>query len=195
MRWVLVFLVLLASCVYVLTNNQKRLIREGDLLFAMGKPLMAISMYERALLNYVPFSPYNEKAVEKIKKTCQALTEKEHKLFCQETLRSALYQLRGFYVPYSETITKTEKDMLITKLELYIQHNNPPPEEYQQIFKELKAITDYDPYPSVFWSFLVVFSLAGWIGSAVFLTLKANKKAFLSFLVFLFLWLLGLYLA
>lgn len=195
MRWVLVFTVLLASCVYVLTNNQKRLIREGDLLFAMGKPLMAISMYERALLNYVPFSPYNEKAIEKIQKTCQGLTEKEHKLFCQETLRSALYQLRGFYVPYSETITKTEKDMLITKLELYIQHNNPPPEKYQQIFEELKAITGYDPYPSVFWSFLAVLSLAGWVGSVVFLILKASKKAFLSFLVFFFLWLLGLYLA
>lgn len=195
MRWVLVFTVLLASCVYVLTNNQKRLIREGDLLFVTGKPIMAISMYERALLNYVPFSPYNEKAIEKIQKTCQALTEKEHKLFCQETLRSALYQLRSFYVPYSETITKTEKDILITKLELYIQHNNPPPEKYQQIFKELKAITDYDPYPSVFWSFLVVLSLAGWIGSTVFLILKASKKAFLSFLVLFFLWILGLYLA
>ncbi|ADO46025.1 conserved hypothetical protein [Hydrogenobacter thermophilus TK-6] len=196
MRWMLVLMALLVSSVYVLISNQKRLITEGDMLLINGKPLMAISMYERALLNYLPFSPYNQKAIERIEKVCNSLLEKSHKLFCYETLRSSLYQLRGISVPYSEKIKPLEEKMLLTKMELYIEHNNPPQKDYQKIFKDLKSFTQYDPYPSTFWSLLVVLSLAGWVLSLSFAIIKGFKKAFLfAYVVFFCLWLVSLYMA
>lgn len=204
MRWLVLVLVLLVSSVYVLLENQKRLIREGDMLLVSDEPLMAISMYERVLLNYVPFSPYNAEAVEKIQKLCPKLKEKEHKLFCYETLRSSLYQLRGFYVPYREKIKDLEQKTLLTKLELYIERNMPPQNKYQTIYKDLKSFMDYDPYPSVLWSSAVVFSLLGWILSLTFVIWKGFKKptdkkailtGFVFYLSFFTLWLLGLYRA
>ncbi|SNZ15015.1 hypothetical protein [Hydrogenobacter hydrogenophilus] len=195
MKWLLVIFVLVMSAVFVLFQNQKRLIREGDALLVSGNPLMAISMYERTLLNYVPFSPYNQEAVEKIEKLCPKLKEKEHRLFCYETLRSAIYQIRGIYTPYSEKLQKLDKDIVLLKTELYIQNNLPPEDKYQQIYKDLKAMQDYDPYPSVFWSILVVLSLLGWIGSVVFMIYRSFRVGLLSFVVFFSLWVLSLYKA
>ncbi|MFN3813431.1 MAG: hypothetical protein ACK4SM_02255 [Aquificaceae bacterium] len=204
MRWFLLVLVLLVSSVYVLLENQKRFIREGDVLLVSGEPLMAISMYERALLNYVPFSPYNKDALEKMEKLCPKLKEKEHRLFCYETLRSALYQTKGLYVPYGERLKDLKNPILLTKLELYIERNLPPKNKYQTIYEELRRFMDYSPYPSVTWSLVVVFSLLGWVFSLVWiiwkgLTMPINRSALmlgsLSYLTFFGLWILGLYMA
>ncbi|QWK19156.1 MAG: hypothetical protein KNN13_06520 [Hydrogenobacter thermophilus] len=196
MRWLIVALALVVSSVYVLIKNQRHLLQEGDMLLLNGKPLMAISMYERVLLNYVPFSPYNQKAIERMEKVCHDLKEKPHKLFCYETLRSAIYQLRGLYTPYSEVIKPLEEKMLLTKMELYIEHNNPPQKDYERIFKDLRSFTQYDPYPSVFWSALALVSLAGWVFSIVMTIMKGFRKSFvLVYVVFFCLWLVSLYMA
>lgn len=190
--------------IIVLINNQRLLIKEAQLVQAMGKPLMAISLYERVLLNYVPFSPYNKKAIEGIERLCPNLTDKKHRLFCEETLRSSLYQIRSFYIPYKEKIKETEKRILILKTELYIEHNNPAERDYEKIYKDLKAMTEYEWYPSVFWSILVIISLLGWIASVIFIIHwgfkeSVNRKlVFISvagFIIFFSLWIISLYLA
>lgn len=196
MKWIIPILTLVISSVYVLINNQRHFLKEGDLLLAMGKPLMAVSMYERALLNYIPFSPYNAEAVKRIEKVCDKLNEKEHKLFCYETLRSSLYQLRGLYIPYGEKLRSLQDKILLIKLELYIERNNPQPDKYQVIYKDLKSMMDYDPYPSTFWSLVVVFSLLGWISAIIFVIRRGfSKLGLLFYLAFFFLWILGLYMA
>lgn len=188
----------------VLLSNQKQLIKEAQLVQIMGKPLMAISIYERVLLNYVPFSPYNKKAIEGMEKLCNSLTDKKYRLFCEETLRSSLYQIRSFYTPYEEKIKDTEKKILLLKTELYIEHNRPPENKYEEVYKEMKTMMEYDWYPSVFWSFVATISLFLWIGSLIFVIWKGflkpeNKKiiftGFAGFVVFFTLWILGLYRA
>lgn len=207
MRWlkvgvliVFIILVILAT----LTYNQRQLIKEAQIVQAMSKPLMAISLYERVLLNYVPLSPYNKKAVEGIEKLCPTLNDKKHRLFCEETLRSSLYQIRSFYMPYEEKIRETEKRILLLKTELFIEHNNPPQSYYEKIYQDLKAMMEHEWYPSVFWSIVVTVSLFLWIACLSFIIWKGFEKSLnkirvlkgsVGFILFFSLWLLGLYLA
>lgn len=199
----LIFFIILSSAI-VLIYNQKQLIKEAQLLQAMGKPLMTVSLYERVLLNYVPFSPYNKKAIEGIEKICPTLNDKKYRLYCEETLRSALYQIRGFSIPYGEKIKETEKKILLLKTELYIEHNQPPQDKYEKIYQDLKTMTEYEWYPSVGWSITPILSLLLWVGCLIFVIWKGfekrlNRKAILigliGFILFFSVWLIGLYLA
>lgn len=190
--------------VATLLNNQRQIIKEAQLVHSMGKPLMAVSLYERVLLNYVPFSPYNKKAIEGIERICPNLNDKRYKLYCEETLRSSLYQIRGISKPYGEKIREAEKRILLLKTELYIEHNQPPQDKYEQIYQDLKNMTEFEWYPSIGWSIVVTFSLSLWISCIVFAIWKGfektlNKKAMLlgliGFILFFSVWLIGLYLA
>lgn len=204
LKVVVLIIFIIVVIVATLLNNQRQIIREAQMVQAMGKPLMAISLYERVLLNYVPFSPYNGKAIGGIEKICLNLTDKKYKLFCEETLRSSLYQIRSFYIPYSEKIKETEKRIFLLKTELYVEHNNPPEREYEKIYTDLKNMMEYEWYPSVGWSILVVLSLPSWIAAVIFIICNGFKKSanrksvFVSlagFIIFFFIWIIGLYLA
>lgn len=199
----LIFFIVITS-LGVLLKNQRDLFREAELVQAMGKPLMAVSLYERVLLNYVPFSPYNKKAIERMENLCKNLNDKKYKLFCEETLKSSLYQIRNFCTPYHEKIKETEKRILLLKTELYIEHNNPPEKDYEKIYKDLKAMMEYDWYPSVFWSLIATVSLILWILCINFSIWKGfakqvNKKILITgtggFILFFTLWIIGLYMA
>jgi hypothetical protein len=205
-RLLIVFLIvfIIITSLGVLLKNQRDLFREAELVQAMGRPLMAVSLYERVILNYVPFSPYNKKAIERMENLCKNLNDKKYKLFCEETLRSSLYQTRSFYFPYNEKIKETEKRILLLKTELYIEHNNPPEKDYERIYKDLKTMMEYDWYPSVFWSLIATVSLILWILCITFTIWKGfskqiNKRILISgtagFILFFTLWLIGLYIA
>jgi len=205
-RLLIVFLIvfIIITSLGVLLKNQRDLFREAELVQAMGKPLMAVSLYERVLLNYVPFSHYNKMAIERMEGLCKNLNDKKYKLFCEETLRSSLYQIRSIYIPYKEKIKETEKRILLLKTELYIEHNNPAQIDYEKIYKDLKAMMEYDWYPSVFWSLIATVSLILWI-LCIILTIwkgfakQVNKRILISgtggFILFFTLWIIGLYLA
>lgn len=200
----ILILFIIFSSAFVLIYNQRQLIKEAQLLQSMGKPLMAISLYERVLLNYVPLSPYNKKAIDGIERICPNLNDKRYKLYCEETLRSSLYQIRSIFIPYGEKIREAEKRILLLKTELYIEHNQPPQDRYEKIYQDLKAMTEYEWYPSVGWSITAIMSLLSWMGCLIFLIWKGfektlNKKAILigliGFILFFSVWLIGLYLA
>ncbi|WP_353684106.1 hypothetical protein V4D30_09555 [Thermodesulfovibrio sp. 3907-1M] len=166
--------------------------------------IKAITYYERVILSYIPFSPYSREAVNGILEKCKKTGDDEQKLYCYETLRSALYQVRSFYQPYREEIKKLEP--LIAELKTYemIQwkYNNLSEKDYQRLYNYNIEIMQYDSSPSVFWSMVSVLSLFAWICSVCFIILKGlktpiNKRYLLwgltGFILFFSLWIIGLY--
>jgi hypothetical protein len=168
--------------------------------------LEKIKSLEKVLLFYVPFSPYNDDAVNTMLEECQNLSKIDEKLYCYETLRTSLVQIRSFYQPYKETLEQiipVIADLRSIEM-LNWDFNNYSKEDYKNLYiSQLKLLT-YDNQPSVFWSFVAVISLIGWILAIVLLIWKGlgeriNKDyilvSFVLFLLFFGLWILGLYMA
>jgi len=183
--------------------NQKNFISEAK---NTNNPIKAIRYYERVILSYIPFSPYNKGAIKGILGKCKSLEDTEQKLYCYETLRSDLYQIKSFYQPYKEEIEKLEPLIAELKSKQMIQwkYNNFSEKDYQSLYNYHIKILRYDASPSVMWSIISVFSLLGWIGSVFLIIFKGlgrllNKRylliGFITFIIFFVLWVLSLYLA
>ncbi|WP_353685906.1 hypothetical protein [Thermodesulfovibrio sp. 3462-1] len=180
--------------------QQKDFINEAK---QTNSPVKAISYYERVILSYIPLSPYNREAVNGILEQCKKI-DNEQKLYCYETLRSALYQVRSFYQPYREEIKRLEPLIAEIKTHEMIQwkYNNLSERDYQRLYNYNIEILRYDGSPSVFWSMVSVLSLFAWICSICFIIFKGfktpiNKRYLLwgltGFIVFFSLWIIGLY--
>lgn len=181
--------------------TQKNFITEAK---KTDNSIKAIRYYERALLSYVPFSPYNKEAITGILKICKNLTSTEQKLYCYESLRSSLYQIRSFYQPYKEEIKSIEPLIAELKAKQMIQwkYNNFSEKDYQNLYNYHIEILKYDASPSVLWSIISIFSLLAWISSVFLIIIRGyatplNKKYLLiglvNFILFFSLWLIGLY--
>lgn len=183
--------------------TQKNFISEAK---KTDNSIKAVRYYERALLSYVPLSSYNKEAIEGILERCKNFKDTEQKLYCYETLRSALYQIRSFYQPYKEEIKNIEPLIAELKTKQMIQwkYNNFSEKDYQRLYNHHIEILKYETSPSVLWSIISIFSLLAWIGSVFLIIIKGfntplNRKylliGFMSFVLFFSLWIIGLYIA
>lgn len=183
--------------------TQKNFISEAK---KTDNSIKAVRYYERALLSYVPLSSYNKEAIEGILERCKNFKDTEQKLYCYETLRSALYQIRSFYQPYKEEIKNIEPLIAELKTKQMIQwkYNNFSEKDYQRLYNHHMEILKYETSPSVLWSIISIFSLLAWIGSVFLIIIKGfntplNRKylliGFMSFVLFFSLWIIGLYIA
>lgn len=165
-----------------------------------------VKAYERIILNHFPLSPYTKKAVNALLNECETFKENDEKLYCYETLRTSLIQIKSFYQPYSEVLEMIKPKIadLRAKEKIVWKYNNLTMADYEKIYNEQMAILNYDNAPSMFWSFMTVFSLLGWIGSVIMVILKGLTKpvnrrilsyGVLSYLLFFSLWLLGLWMS
>lgn len=181
--------------------TQKNFITEAK---KTDNSIKAIRYYERALLSYIPLSPYNKEAITGILERCKNFKDTEQKLYCYESLRSSLYQIRSFYQPYKEEIKSIEPLIAELKAKQMIQwkYNNFSEKNYQNLYNHHIEILKYDGSPSVLWSIISVFSLLAWIGSVFLIITRGyaapiNKKylliGFVNFILFFSLWLIGLY--
>lgn len=161
-----------------------------------------IKSCEKVVVFHFPLSPYTKKALNSLKNECESLTESKDKLYCYETLRSSLIQIKSFYQPYRNTLEEINPKIahLRTTEAIKWQFNGYSVQDYEKLYRDNLAIVQYDNAPSVFWSLVLVFCLIGWIFSIFFLILSNFKesvkiKAIISFLLFFCLWLLGLWMA
>lgn len=178
------------------------------LYFEEGAKLRGIERvrsYEKVILNHFPFSPYTHYAVDGVLKTCEELKENDEKLYCYETLRSSLIQIRSFYQPYQKILQEIEPHIAHLRTMAMINWKEDGfRENYARLYSANIKLLSYENTPSVFWSVVLVFSLLGWIGSVFLIIIKGfktplDKKQLLtgvvSFFLFFFLWLLSLYMA
>ncbi|MDI6713982.1 MAG: hypothetical protein QMD43_03005 [Thermodesulfovibrio sp.] len=165
-----------------------------------------IKAFERVILNHFPLSPYTKNAVDKILIECEGFIKTDEKLYCYETLRSSLIQIKSFYQPYEDTIKKINPKIAELRAESMIswEYNNLTKKDFERIYTAQLALLNYNNAPSQLWSAVTVFSLIGWISTIIFLIMKGFTKnqnrryivtGILIYLVFFLLWLCGLYFA
>ncbi len=174
--------------------------KEGE----KSEGLEKVKAYERVILNHFPSSPYTERAIKELLLSCEKFPEEKEKLYCYETLRSSLIQIRSLHEPYSEILERINPKIANLRANLKNKLDQGDGKEYERNFHIQLEILSYDNAPSLFWSFVTVFSLLGWITSLIFIICRGFKKpinkrciAFggLSYLLFFLLWVLGLWLA
>lgn len=196
----IIFLVFLIALIMRQIFYQSKHHQEAK--FSIG--IERVKAYERVILNHFPLSPYSKKAVDGLLKECNAFKENDEKLYCYETLRSSLIQIRSFYQPYIEAIEKIKPKIadLRAKEKIAWKYNKITMNDYEKIYSEQMAILNHDNSPSLFWSLVTVLSLLGWMGSIVFIILRGfikpmNKKSLtvgiLAYLIFFSLWVFGLW--
>ncbi|WP_028951037.1 hypothetical protein [Sulfurihydrogenibium subterraneum] len=170
------------------------------------KGLEKVKSLEKVILFCVPFSPFNKIAVDELKKECQNFSINDEKLYCYETLRTSLIQIKSIYQPYKEILDEIIPIIASLRAKEMIswEFNDYKESDFNTLYKNQIKLLMYDNTPSYFWSFIVGFSLIGWISSVIFLIWKGlgeNINVFnifwglLAFVSFFSLWILGLYMA
>lgn len=170
------------------------------------KGLEKVKSLEKVILFYVPFSPFNKISVDELKKECQNFSINDEKLYCYETLRTSLIQIRSVYQPYQEVLDEIIPIIASLRAKEMIgwEFNNYTKSDFNTLYKNQIKLLMYDNTPSYFWSFIVGFSLIGWISSVIFLIWKGLGEninvlnvfwGLLAFVSFFSLWILGLYMA
>ena len=181
---------------------QQKHIKEANASIGFEK----IKAFERVILNHFPLSPYSSNAVYELLKECEGFSEIDEKLYCYETLRSSLIQIKSFYQPYDDTIKKINPKIAQLRTESMIlwKDNNLTNEDFERIYIAQLALLNYNNAPSQLWSVIIVFSLIGWICAIIFVIMKGFTKnqnrryvlrGILIYLVFFLFWLCGIYFA
>ncbi len=114
--FVLLLVVFIRVFVYQLGEFKK-----AEKAFAENNLKDAITYYDTTLHMYTPFSPYIKTAIERMLYIADKFErENNYKwaLNTYETLRSAIYATKSFYLPYGEVVALCDKKIseLLTKI-------------------------------------------------------------------------------
>lgn len=165
-----------------------------------------VKAYERVILHYVPLSPWTGRAVKELQKLCSDFYDEEEALYCYETLRSSLLQIRSVFIPYRDVLEVIIPRIAVLRAKLQIGHpGGESPYDEQTLIEYHTSLLRHDNSPSLFWSCVIVMSLLGWVGMGFALTwccFREDKNKFrrllfggIAWLILFGIWILGLYRA
>jgi hypothetical protein len=164
-----VLLFLAAVLVVKVTCNVRQEFAVGEEAYARGAYNVAITHYERAIKWYTPFSKTVRHAVERL---WQLGTEAEDRgdsplaLEAYQTLRSSLYAVQSFYIPYQSWIPKSEERIapLLAKIKA---GEEPNADKLAQDTARFAMQLQRHVGPHLEWSILLEIGFLGWIGATV----------------------------
>jgi hypothetical protein len=141
----------------------------GEEAYTRGAYNVAITHYERAIKWYTPFSKTVRHAVERL---WQLGTEAEDRgdsplaLEAYQTLRSSLYAVQSFYIPYQSWIPKSEERIapLLAKIKA---GEEPNADKLAQDTARFAMQLQRHVGPHLEWSILLEIGFLGWIGATV----------------------------
>ena len=141
----------------------------GEEAYIHGEYKDAITHYERTIKWYTPLSTVVQRAVERL---WQLGTEAEARgdlslaLEAYQTLRSSLYAVQSFYIPYQSWIPKSEAHIapLLAKMKAGTE---PQGDKVVQDTARFAMQLQRHVGPHLGWSILVEIGFLGWVGAAV----------------------------
>jgi len=141
----------------------------GEDAYTHGEYKRAITHYERAIKWYTPLSAVVQCAVERL---WQIGTEAEARgdlsvaLEAYQTLRSSLYAVQSFYIPYQSWIPKSEERIapLLAKTKA---GEEPNEDKLVQDTARFAMQLQRHVGPHLGWSILVEIGFLGWVGATV----------------------------
>jgi hypothetical protein len=141
----------------------------GEDAYTHGEYKRAITHYERTIKWYTPLSTVVQRAVERL---WQLGTEAEARgeislaLEAYQTLRSSLYAVQSFYIPYQGWISKSEERIapLLAKTKA---GEEPNADKLAQDTARFAMQLQRHVGPHLEWSILLEIGFLGWIGATV----------------------------
>jgi hypothetical protein len=161
-----VFMVILYTNV---AYNSRQDFALGEDAYAHGEYKRAITHYERTIKWYTPLSTVVQRAIERL---WQLGTEAEARgefvlaLEAYQTLRSSLYAVQSFYIPYQSWIPKSEARIapLLARTKAGAEHNE---DKLAQDTARFTMQLQRHVGPHLGWSILTEIGFLGWVGATV----------------------------
>lgn len=161
-----VFMVILYTNV---AYNSRQDFALGEDAYAHGEYKRAITHYERTIKWYTPLSTVVQRAIERL---WQLGTEAEARgefvlaLEAYQTLRSSLYAVQSFYIPYQSWIPKSEARIapLLARTKAGAEHNE---DKLAQDTARFAMQLQRHVGPHLGWSILTEIGFLGWVGATV----------------------------
>jgi len=163
-------LVVFVAMLYAKTAyNARQDFALGEAAYTHGQYKDAITHYERAIKWYTPFSKAVHLAVERL---WQLGTEAETRgevalaLEAYQTLRSSLYAVQSFYIPFQSWISTSEE-----RIALLLAKTKAGPEQGEdklgQDTARFAMQLQRHVGPHLGWAILVEIGFLGWVGATV----------------------------
>jgi hypothetical protein len=168
-----VLLFLAAVLVVKVTYNARQEFVHGEEEYTRGAYDVAITHYERAIKWYTPFSKTVRMAVERL---WQLGTEAETRgdwhlaLEAYQSLRSSLYAVQSFYIPYQSWIPKSEERIapLLANTKAGAEAGTEQGEDKRaQDTARFAMQLQRHVGPHLGWSVLLEIGFLGWVGATV----------------------------
>ncbi len=185
-KLLLIFTVLILAFFVKNIFYQYKNFSKAENSYKNGEFIQAIDYYERVILAYTPFSKIVNESVKNLKNICVNTDDSFIKLYCYETLKSSLFQIRSFYQPYRDDLNFAINQSAIIKA-----HNDA------NFTKEYLSLDKFNRTPNTFWSLLSILSFLGIIIFLYYLIQK-NRINLISLgfiLILTVIWLISLYMA
>lgn len=169
MRILGILLFLTAILVVKVTYNARQEFARGEDAYTRGAYTVAVTHYERAIKWYTPGNTAVRHAVERL---WQLGTEAEARedwplaLEAYQSLRSSLYAVQSFYVPYHSWIPKSEARIapLLAKIKAGTE---PQEDKLAQDTTRFAMQLQRHVGPYLGWSILVAVGFLGWVGATL----------------------------
>jgi hypothetical protein len=167
---ILSILLVLACVLFIkVSHSAKREFALGEEAYRGGGYKEAITHYERAIKWYTPFSRSVRLAVERlweIGSAAEDRTDLNLALEAYRSLRSSLYAIRSFYLPFKDWIPRSEAK--IASLMARTSHaEGQGAEELQRDTTRFTRILQRQKTPHMGGTVLVVVGFLGWIGATM----------------------------
>lgn len=167
---------------------------------------LAMREYDNSMHFYTPFSPYIQRAAERLWQTGE-MYEKQDRLdwavMAYSSIRSSFYASRSLFTPGRDWIKKCDEKIANLNVRILIREGSIKSEEAENEKKKFLHVLKIDSMPSPLWSFFMEAGFIGWVASVVFIIFKGfddkgkirSKFAFygvLSFILCFAVWVVSL---
>jgi len=149
--------------------NARQALHHGEAAYQSGKPKEAIMYYERAIKWYTPLSPWVRLAVERlwyIGSEAEAGADVPLALQAYQGLRSSLYAVQSFYLPYRHWIPKTEAK-IAALMARTTQTEGQGSDKLAQDTARFTQMLQRDTASHVGWTVLTEIGFLAWVGASV----------------------------
>jgi hypothetical protein len=167
---VLGLLVAFVALLYAKTAyNARQDFALGEEAYAQGKYKVAVTHYERTIKWYTPLSPVVQRAVARLWQLgteAEARGEVSLALEAYQTLRSSLYAVQSFYVPYQSWIPKSE-ERIAPLLARARAGDEQGEDRLAQDTARFAMQLQRHVGPHLGWSVLVEIGFLGWVGATI----------------------------
>lgn len=169
---ILSVLLILAAIFFVKVSSYAKVeTTRGDQAFQRQAYQEAITHYERAIKWYTPFSRSVKHAVERlweIGSTAEQRNDLTIALAAYRSLRSGLYAVQSFHLPYPQRIVEAEaKIALLMAKVAHPEGHQFEPQAFEQDHNRYTAMLQRKSVPDQGGAILTEIGFLGWIGATI----------------------------